>query len=149
MAPEPPNESNNSPIRCPIGTNIQGNTSDESEENEEIDRHAGYEPLNMNENLVNDVDNSLMEVEESGTAARLVPEQSPFTVDLDMMDELQDLRIGNKAEEEPQSVEAEVVAEIWNKPRPNELNFDLDVNSQELVSRNIPNWQAYQNSIYQ
>lgn len=148
MAPEPPNESNNSPIRCPIDTNIQGNTSDESEENEEIDRHAGYEPLNMNENLVNDVDNSLMEVEESGTAARLVPEQSPFTVDLDMMDELQDLRIGNKAEEEPQSVEAEVVAEIWNKPRPNELNFDLDINSQELVSRNIPNWQAYQNSIY-
>lgn len=133
MAPEPPTESNNSPIRCPIGDtiNIQGHTSDESEENEEIDRHAGYEPLNMNENLVNDVDNSLMEVEDS---AIVVPEQSPFTVDLDMMDELQDLRIGNKVNDEPQSVEAEVVAEVWNKPRPNELNFDLDVNSQELVN---------------
>ena len=136
MAPEPPTESD-SPVRAPLDIltlNIQ--TSDESEGNEEAEEHVGYQPLNMNENLVNEIDNSLMETDEvlDETETALI-EQSPYTAGLDMMDELQDLRVGCKAEEEAQSVEAEVMADVWNKPRPQELNFELDVNSQELVSK--------------
>uniref|UniRef100_A0A336LPY2 Male-enhanced antigen 1 n=1 Tax=Culicoides sonorensis TaxID=179676 RepID=A0A336LPY2_CULSO len=124
MAPDPPTETD-SPVRCQNNLTHQ-NTSDESEDNEDINRHDGYEPLNMNENIINDTDNSLMDTE-------VLIEQSPFTAGLDMMDEIQDLNVGCKANEEPISVEAEVVAEVWNKPRPVELNFELDVNSQELI----------------
>lgn len=134
MAPDPPTVSE-SPIRCPNNIQNQTNTSDESEDNDEINRHEGYEPLNMNENLVNDtVDNSVMDQDDDVPVRAPIMEQSPFTSGLDMMDEIQDLNVGCKADEEPISVEAEVMAEVWNKPRPAELNFELDVNSQELVS---------------
>lgn len=137
MAPDPPTVNSDSPIRCPTNTQHQVNTSDESEDNEDLNRHEGYEPLNMNENLVNDsIDNSVMDQDEEGNPpAPMISDQcSRFTADLDMMDEIQDLNVGCKGDKEPISVEAEVMAEVWNQPRPAELNFELDVNSQELVS---------------
>lgn len=138
MAPDPPTLDSDSPIRCPNNIQNQTNTSDESEDNEELNRHEGYEPLNMNENLVNDtLDNSVMDQEAEEDEVP-IPTQSPFTAGLDMMDEIQDLNVGCKGDEEPVSVEAEVMAEVWNKPRPAELNFELDVNSQELVSSFTP-----------
>lgn len=138
MAPDPPTVDSDSPIRCPNNIQNQVNTSDESEDNEELNRHEGYEPLNMNENLVNDtIDNSVMDQDEENNVperAAISDQCSRFTADLDMMDEIQDLNVGCKGDEEPISVEAEVMAEVWNQPRPAELNFELDVNSQELVS---------------
>ncbi|XP_063698726.1 uncharacterized protein LOC134829553 [Culicoides brevitarsis] len=131
MSPDPPTIDSDSPIRC--ANNLQHPaTSDESEDNEEQNHHEGYEPLNMNENLVDNTDNSLMDVDDDDVEAPNRP-QSSFTAGLDMMDEIQDLNVGCKAEEEPISVEAEVMAEVWNQPRPAELNFELDVNSQELI----------------
>jgi len=110
MAPEPPIEPEGSPIRCQSDLNYGQNLNSEESDDEEMEIPLGngYEPLSTN------------------------PEMASEPME-DESDEEEPVILPQREEPEPDLGLRLVVEEVWNQPRPNELNFELDDSKQELI----------------
>lgn len=130
-SPELPEDSDsNNSLRPQPGTVIptymQSTTSDESDNENRDDAYSGYQPLTLTGNtgaFYEAMD--LSDDEENEENNEIVMEggaEGGFTEDYQQIEE-----------EKTISLEAEIHSEIWNAPRPNELNIELDSNKTEQI----------------
>lgn len=140
-SPELPEDSDSNSLRPQPGTVIptylQSTTSDESDNDNRDDAYSGYQPLTLTGNTgafyeamdlsddeENEENNQIEEVIMDGGGA-----EGGIGYDDDQI-----------VEEKTISLEAEIHSEIWNAPRPNELNIELDSNKSEQVSTKKLGW---------
>lgn len=137
-SPELPEDSDSSSLRPQPGTVIptymQSTTSDESDNENRDDAYSGYQPLTLTGNTgafyeamdlsddENEENNEIEEVIMEGGGAEGGIGYGNFNEN--------DQQI---VEEKTISLEAEIHSEIWNAPRPNELNIELDSSKSEQV----------------
>lgn len=137
-SPELPEDSDSNSLRPQPGTVIptymQSTTSDESDNENRDDAYSGYQPLTLTGNTgafyeamdlsddENEENNEIEEVIMEGGGAEGGIGYGNFNEN--------DQQI---VEEKTISLEAEIHSEIWNAPRPNELNIELDSSKSEQV----------------
>lgn len=136
-SPELPEDSDSNSLRPQPGTVIptymQSTTSDESDNDNRDDAYSGYQPLTLTGNTgafyeamdLSDDDEENNEIEEvvMGGGAEGGSGYDNFSEHDEQIVE----------EDKTISLEAEINSEIWNAPRPNELNIELDSNKSEQV----------------
>lgn len=130
-SPELPEDSDSNSLRPQPGTVIptymQSTTSDESDNENRDDAYSGYQPLTLTGNtgafyeamdLSDDEEN-----EENNEIEEVVMDGAEGFTENDQQ----------ILEEKTISLEAEIHSEIWNAPRPNELNIELDSSKTEQI----------------